>query len=104
MTRPTHLDPDEWLRAVFSAKSVGRGGVIHRATRDVERFAGRKAFLAEVRKRGFTLVENGSQFVVFCNREPVRLVVERDPPRLSDRALPTFRRSAVANQNASTRL
>lgn len=102
MTMPSCLESAKWLRALFSAKAVGRGGVVHRAVRDVERYAGRAAFVAEVRKRGFTLVENGEQFVIFCNREPVRLVVDRDRPPLSERAFPTFRRSSVANQNIST--
>ncbi len=87
------LDPDNWLAAVFSAKAVGRGGVIHRATKDIERFVGRERFIREVHKRGFTLVENGTQLVVFCNRDAVRLIVERDPPKLSERAYPVFRRS-----------
>ena len=103
MTMPPHLEPERWLRSVFSAKAVGRGGVIHRATRDVERYSGRERFIEEVHKRGFTLVENGAQFVVFCNRDPVRLVVDRDPPRLSERAFPVFRRSAVANENTCRR-
>ncbi|WP_072777433.1 hypothetical protein [Marivita hallyeonensis] len=93
MTTPCPLDPVHWLRSVFSAKAVGRGGVIHRAVRDVERIAGRELFVAEVHRRGFTLVENGEQFVVFCNRDPVRLIVERDPPKLSERAYPVFQRS-----------
>lgn len=85
---PSYLESENWLRNVFSAKAVGRGGVIHRAARDVEHYAGRDAFLHEVQRRGFTLVENGDQLVVFCNRDPVRLVVQRDPPKLSQRAWP----------------
>ena len=96
MTLPSHFEPENWLRTVFSAKAVGRGGVLHRAVRDVERYASRDLFIAEVHKRGFTLVENGSQFVVFCNRDPVRLVVERDPPKLSERAFPVFRRAEAS--------
>lgn len=91
MTIPSSLDPDTWLSNVFSAKTVGRGGVIHRSARDVERVVGRDAFLREVQRRGFTMVENGDQLVVFCNREPVRLIVQRDPPSLSQRAWPTGR-------------
>ncbi len=93
MTIPSFLDPDTWLRNVFSAKAVGRGGVIQRSACDVERVVGRDAFLCEVHRRGFTLVENGDQLVVFCNRDPVRLVVQRDPPSLSQRAWPTGRDS-----------
>lgn len=85
---------------MFSTKSVGRGKVVHRSIRDVERYAGRDAFVAEVHRRGFTLVENGDQFVVFCNRDPVRLIIDRDPPRLSQRAMPTFRRSSDAISRA----
>jgi hypothetical protein len=88
MTVPTYLEAETWIRNVFSAKAVGRGGVIRRALRDVERYAGREAFLREVQRRGFTLVENNDQLVVFCNRDPVRLLVQRDPPPLSQRAWP----------------
>jgi len=95
MTIPSYLDSENWIRNVFSAKAVGRGGVIHRAARDVERYAGRDAFVYEVRKRGFTLVENGDQLVVFCNRDPVRLLVDRDPPKLSQRAWPTAARDGA---------
>ena len=96
MMMPPYLEAETWIRNVFSAKAVGRGGVIHRATRDVERYAGREAFVHEVRRRGFTLVENADQLVVFCNRDPVRLVVNRDPPTLSQRAWP-------GNETASQR-
>ncbi|WP_439523710.1 hypothetical protein [Marivita sp.] len=89
MTMPLYLEAENWIRNVFSAKAVGRGGVIHRATRDIERYAGRVAFMREVHRRGFTLVENGDQMVVFCNRDPVRLLLNRDPPKLSQRAWPT---------------
>ncbi|MCL3882852.1 N-(5'-phosphoribosyl)anthranilate isomerase [Marivita sp. GX14005] len=94
MTIPAYLESENWVRNVFSAKAVGRGGVLHRAVRDVERYVGREAFAQEVLKRGFTLVENGDQFVIFCNRDPVRLIVDRDPPPLSERARPVFRRAA----------
>lgn len=94
MESPSHIDPEHWLRDVFSAKAVGRGGVIHRAVRDVERISGRELFVSEVHKRGFTLVENGGQFVVFCNRDAVRLIVDRHPPKLSERAYPVFQRSS----------
>ena len=95
MTMPRILDADTWLRDVFSAKAVGRGGVIHRSASEVEQVVGRDAFLHEVQKRGFTLVENGDQLVVFCNRDPVRLIVQRAPPSLSQRAWPSVRDAHV---------
>ena len=91
MSSSSLLDPDLWLRSMFSAKAVGRGGVVHRAIRDVDRYAGRDRLIGEVQRRGFTMVENGEYFVIFCNREPVRLVVRRDTPSLSERAMPADR-------------
>lgn len=40
---------------------------MRRAVRDVEREIGREAFVEEVRKRGFHLLECGGQFLVICN-------------------------------------
>ena len=48
--------------------------MIRRKVRDVERLVGRGLFLSELRRRGFSVVENAGQFVVFCNSEPVRFV------------------------------
>jgi hypothetical protein len=42
--------------------------------RDVERYVGRVPFLDEMKRRGFPVVENAGQFVIFCNREPIRRV------------------------------
>lgn len=69
---PLHLTPERWLASVFAGGEVARGGVIRRQIRDVERLAGRAAFLAEVDRRGFQLLENGRHFIIICNREPVR--------------------------------
>jgi hypothetical protein len=68
------MTPEQWMRSVFSAQAVNRGGVIRRSVRDVERLAGREVFVAEVRRRGFHAVENAGQIVVFCNNEAVRVV------------------------------
>ena len=74
-THPVCISPDQWLRQLFSAKSAIDGGVIRRQVHDIERILGRDAFAAEVRRRGYRMVENAGQFVVFCNREPVHVVV-----------------------------
>ena len=41
----------------------------------MDRIIGREAFVREMQRRGFHVVENAGQFVIFCNREAVRLVV-----------------------------
>ena len=71
---PDHLRAEKWLRHMFASKAVQDGGVVRRKVRDVERLAGRDAFEREIRRRGFRAVENGGQFVVFCNNEDVRVI------------------------------
>ena len=61
-----------WLNDIFTAKAAQRGGIVRRAVRDVDATLGREIFLGEVRRRGYSVVENGGQFVIFCNREPLR--------------------------------
>jgi len=69
------LTPDRWIVQVFSAKAAAEGGIVRRQVGDVERLVGRDRFLWEVRRRGFRAVENAGQFIVFCNREPVQILV-----------------------------
>ena len=71
---PEHLSPEVWLDQVFSSREAVGGGVVKRQIRDVERIAGRDAFLAEVERRGFQVVQNNRHFVVFCNLLPIRRV------------------------------
>ena len=66
------LPPDVYLRHMFASKAALDGGVVRRSVKDIERVMGREAFCAEMRRRGFTTVENAGQMVVFCNSEPVQ--------------------------------
>lgn len=71
---PEHMQRDRWVATIFAAQAAKRGGVIRRASADVDRIVGRAAFLDEVARRGFHAVENAGQIVVFCNPHPVRLL------------------------------
>jgi hypothetical protein len=76
MPRPPQLPANQaFIDQLFAAKSVNRAGVVRRAIRDVEREVGRDAFIAEVRRRGFHLVECGGQFIVICNSGQLRILV-----------------------------
>lgn len=72
MTTP--ISPEHWMRQLFSSKSARDGGVVRRKVRDVDRIVGRTKFETEVRRRGFKAVQNGSQYVIFCNKEGLRLI------------------------------
>ncbi len=73
-TMPEYLSSGQWVSHLFSSQAAREGGVIRRKIRDVERFVGRETFLDEMKRRGFPVVENAGQFVIFCNREPIRRV------------------------------
>ena len=62
----------QFFSELFASKAARDGAVIRRQVRDVERYVGRAAFLTEIRRRGFPVIENAGQFVIFCNREPLR--------------------------------
>jgi hypothetical protein len=72
---PQFLEPGPFLTEMFSSRAARDGAVVRRKIRDIERFVGRESFLNEMRRRGYPVVENAGQFVIFCNREPIRRVV-----------------------------
>lgn len=67
-------DPEGWIDEIFSAKAVTRGGVIRRDLRWIDREVGRERFMAEVRARGFHLIESGDQWVVICHSGFFRVI------------------------------
>lgn len=71
--RPVRTDR-RWLNQVFAAKAASNGGVVRRKITDVEAKVGRAAFELEVRRRGFHLVEAGTQFLVICDTGDIRLI------------------------------
>jgi hypothetical protein len=66
------VSPEQFLAELFSSRAAATGAVIRRNARDIDRYYGRAAFLDEMRRRGFSVVENAGQMVIFCNREPIR--------------------------------
>ena len=70
---PDPILPDHWIAQIFSARIAAEGGIVRRKVTDVERLIGRDRFAHEVRRRGYTAVENGGQFVIFCNVEPIKI-------------------------------
>lgn len=71
---PEYLSPERWIAHLFASQSAREGGIVRRRIRDIERYVGRENFLAEMKRRGFPVVENAGQFLIFCNQEPIRRV------------------------------
>ena len=71
---PKHLNPDGWINLIFSAKAARTGGIVRRSVKWVEREVGLKRFEAEVRQRGFHMVECGGQYIVICGNSALRVI------------------------------
>ncbi len=71
---PYDLTPDAFFADLFRTRSARTGAVVRRKVEDVERIVGRPIFLAEVRRRGFHAYENAGQFIIVCNRDPLKRV------------------------------
>jgi hypothetical protein len=72
-----HKSPEAFLADVFGSKLVLNGQVVRRSLRDVDRYFGRDAFIEEIYRRGFRAIENAGQIVIFCNAEPVRILLPK---------------------------
>jgi hypothetical protein len=64
---------DLWLARIFAAKAA-EGQVIRRNIAWIDREVGRARFMAEVRRRGFHLLQTADQFIVVCHSGPVHML------------------------------
>jgi len=63
-----------WISKIFQAKQAKTGGIIRRGVKQVQKFASEQDLLREVLRRGFHLVKNGDQYIVFCNQSGLVIV------------------------------
>ena len=73
--KPAPLSPEDYLLDIFSSEAARTGAVIRRKPRDIERYIGRQAILRKLRRRAYGAVENSDQIFMFCNANPVRLLM-----------------------------
>lgn len=73
MPSPPPVNP-AWCTRLFGAQAARTGGVVRRKKRDVHREIGYAAFVAEVRARGFHLLECGDQYLVICHDGHLRVI------------------------------
>ena len=72
ITRP--VPPDPWIDQLFSSKAALKGSVVRRSQAWVHREVGRDVFEAEIKRRGFHLIETGGQFIIICNSGAIRMI------------------------------
>lgn len=64
-----------WVNQVFRSKIAKRGGVVRRKISSIEKFASCELVKAECREKGFHIVEHGDQWLIFCDKANLRIVV-----------------------------
>ncbi len=63
-----------WVDQIFQAREAKIGGCVRRHVADVQRYSSVEELIRAVRERGFHLVLNGSQFLIFCNKGEFTLI------------------------------
>ncbi len=63
-----------WIDQIFESRQAQLGGVVRRKTSSVRRFASEAELIDAVKHRGFHLILNGSQYVIFCNKADIRII------------------------------
>jgi len=63
-----------WIRDIFKAGAVNKGGIVRRSKKDVMNHGGYVALRHEVKKRGFHMIRTGGQYVVICNKGDFKLL------------------------------
>jgi hypothetical protein len=61
------MSPYSYINAIFDADQAKTGGIVRRKIEDVKRYASPRYLVEEVARRGFHLLEVGSQYLIICN-------------------------------------
>ena len=63
------------IERIFNSIQAQKGGIVRRDVYSVRRFASIADLETAVRIRGFHLIRNDNQFVIFCNRADLQIIL-----------------------------
>jgi len=63
------------IERIFNSIQAQNGGVVRRDANSVRRFASIADLETAVRIRGFHLIRNGNQLVIFCNKADLQIIL-----------------------------
>ncbi len=69
-----YYSPKKWIKQIFYALQVNKGGIVRRKIKSVLRYASEAQLVAAVKARGFHMVRSGDQFVIFCNQGEFQII------------------------------
>ena len=63
-----------WLDQIFNSQIAQIGGVVRRKLSSIRRYSSEAELKAEVKRRGYHIVEHGNQWLIFCDQAAVRII------------------------------
>ncbi len=66
---------NSWIEQIFDSQQAQQGGMVRRSVSSIRRFASINELIYAVRLRGFHMVRNGAQYVIFCNTRGLEIVL-----------------------------
>lgn len=64
-----------WVNQIFKSRIARRGGVARRKITSIDRYASKAAVKAEAQQRGYHIVEHGDQWLIFCDKASVKIIL-----------------------------
>ena len=73
MTTKPYRGPkgEAWALQAFQSKTAKAGGVVRRSIAAATKANGLKQLISIAKAKGYTVIENGNQIVIFCNSGPL---------------------------------
>lgn len=60
---------DAWALQAFESKTAKAGGVVRRSVAAAVKANGLRQLISIAKARGYAVIENGNQIVIFCNSD-----------------------------------
>lgn len=64
-----------WIEQIFDSKQAQTGGVVRRKWNSVRRLASEAELITAANLRGFHIILNGDQYVIFCNKAEIQIIL-----------------------------
>jgi hypothetical protein len=64
-----------WIEQIFASKMARRGRVVRRKLSSINRYSSQELLKKECKRRGYHIVAHRDQWLIFCDKGRVRLVL-----------------------------
>lgn len=65
----------KWVAQIFQSQMAKTGGLARRKISSIQKYASLNEVELECAKRGYHIVENGNQWIIFCNKAKVQIIL-----------------------------